>query len=84
MSNKKPVVSFQMALFAEQGQRAELHGVKGHPVLGDIPDVLTSTVMDIEYDAPTGAIVTIETRNTTYVLEGKPAASCDCSGCGCG
>lgn len=51
---------------AYDGFRAELIGVKGHPVLGDEPWVTTSAVRQVEYNGK--EVVRVVTRNNTYIL----------------
>lgn len=57
----KPVVFFKHRPAAEVGYSATLIGVTGHPRLGDVPLVYTSTVLRVSEDGNT-----IETRNTIY------------------
>lgn len=59
----KPIVFFTEARFpVELGQRADLMGVRNHPVLGDLGWVSTSKVLDVRE----GGRV-IETLNTIYI-----------------
>lgn len=69
--NEKPVVTFSTILGwsdrEDSGVRAYLLDVQDHPTLGNKSEVLTSSVLSIEYDAaPRGQVCCIETRNTLY------------------
>lgn len=61
MTSPKPIVFFTESTSAAVGGSATLWGVTGHPRLGDLASVWTSTVVDIRDDGNT-----IETRNTIY------------------
>ena len=62
VNNIKPVATYRGSHHdIAEGYCAHLFDVKGHPSLGDCPEVRTSTV--VAYDDITGQI---ETRNTVY------------------
>lgn len=78
--NSKPVVTFDTPLFVEEGKRAELTGIKGHPTLGDPAWVSTSAVLSVDYDEQTGSIKGFETLNTRYL---KSEPTCSSGACSC-
>ena len=61
MTSPKPIVFFTESTSAAVGGSATLWGITGHPRLGDLASVWTSTVLDIRDEGNT-----VETRNTIY------------------